>query len=132
MNNYNIGDYGDFETGLASIKSLNDNLDTSKNKIADLKAKLNSDAIFMGPICDNCLENFTNVDKGIDILTENFSKLGNYLIDTATAYKDGDEKAKNMVAIAQRRLEKMDSYVKDSVVAYNTAKKNREDLEKSF
>ena len=42
------------------------------------------------------------------------------------------EKAKNMVAIAQRRLEKMDSYVKDSVVAYNTAKKNREDLEKSF
>ena len=42
------------------------------------------------------------------------------------------EKAKNMVAIAQRRMAKMDSYVKDSVVAYNTAKKNRENLESSF
>lgn len=42
------------------------------------------------------------------------------------------EKAKNMVAIAQRKLEKMDSYVKDSVIAYNTAKKNRENLESSF
>ena len=78
MNNYNIGDYGDFETGLASIKSLNDKLDTCKNNIADLKEKLNSDSVFMGPICDNCLENFTNVDKGIDVLTENFSKLGNF------------------------------------------------------
>ncbi len=97
MNNYNVGDYGDFETGLASIKNLNDNLDTSKNNIADLKAKLNSDTIFMGPICENCLEIFTNVDKRIDLLTDNFSKLGNYLIDTATAYKDGDEKAKNMI-----------------------------------
>ena len=42
------------------------------------------------------------------------------------------EKAKNMVAIAQRRLEKMDSYAKDSIIAYNTAKKNRENLENSF
>lgn len=42
------------------------------------------------------------------------------------------EKAKTMVAIAQKRLEKMDSYVKDSVIAYNTAKKNRENFENSF
>ena len=97
MNNYNVGDYGDFETGLASIKNLNDNLDTSKKNIADLKAKLNSDTIFMGPICENCLEIFTDVDKRIDLLTDNFATLGNYLIDTATAYKDGDEKAKNMI-----------------------------------
>ena len=97
MNNYNVGDYGDFETGLESIKNLNDNLDTSKNNIAQLKAKLNSDTVFMGPICNNCNETFTKVDKGIDLLIENFSKIGNYLIDTATAYKEGDDKAKNQL-----------------------------------
>ena len=97
MNNYNIGDYGDFETGLASIKTLNDNLDTSNSNILDLKSKLTSDTVFMGPICDNCIEAFVNIDKKIDLLTENYSKLGNYLIDIAAAYKDGDEKAKKMI-----------------------------------
>ena len=51
----------------------------------------------MGPICNNCNETFTKVDKGIDLLIENFSKIGNYLIDTATAYKEGDDKAKNQL-----------------------------------
>ena len=97
MNKYKVGEYSIFEEGLASIKNLNDNLDTSKSNISNLKSKLTSDSVLMGPICDNCIEAFVNIDKRINLLTENYSKLGNYLIDTATAYKAGDEKAKNMI-----------------------------------
>ena len=52
----NVKDYGMFGDGVSAINSLNGELDESKSSISQTKSTLDNDSVFMGPICDSCMD----------------------------------------------------------------------------
>lgn len=94
MNDYKVSDYGIFTDAVGTAKKLNESLETSKKDITDCKTKLSSDAVFMGPACDEALKGLDGSCSKIELLTGNYNTIGTYLTDTATNYKAGDDSAK--------------------------------------
>ena len=93
MNEYEIGNYGIFQDGVSSIQTLNESLTTNMDILNQCKTELNNDAIFMGPICDSCVEGFEKANLKVTNLGTNFTTMANYLMDASTTYKAGDEAA---------------------------------------
>lgn len=97
MNDYKVSDYGIFNDAVGTTKKLNESLGTSKTDIEDCKTKLNSEAVFMGPACDEAIKGLNSSCSKIELLTENYTTIGNYLTDTATNYQSGDKEAKTNI-----------------------------------
>ena len=100
MADYKVGDYGIFNDGVGTINKLNESLGTCKTDIEACKAKLNSDAVFMGPACDEAIKGLNSSCSLVELLADNYSTIGSYLIDTANNYKAGDDSAtKNILSV---------------------------------
>ena len=112
MNEYKVSDYGIFNSAVSTAKKLNEKINTSKSTIDDCKSKLNSEAIFMGPICNSCMDAFKSVSSKITTMTSNFSTIGNYLTDTASTYQKGDTTASKILLMNKNKVTavKGDSY----------------------
>ncbi len=95
-----VGNYGAFSDGVSSINTLNTDFASSKTVISDCQSTLDSDAVFMGPICDSCLEAFSTANSKINDITSDFSAVGEYLVETANSYQSDDKQASNTVAKA--------------------------------
>ena len=97
MNEYNVSDYGIFTDALATTKKLNESLDSNKKTVEDVKNNLNNESVFMGPICDDIVENCGDICNRITLLTDNYNTIGSFLTDTATNYKAGDKSANSTI-----------------------------------
>ena len=97
MEDYKVSDYGIFNDAISTTKSFTDILNSIQEKMNDCKSKLNNESVFMGPICDSCVQGFGTVDGEITSLVGNFGTISSYLNDTATAYINGDTEAMNKV-----------------------------------
>ena len=97
MPEYKMSDYGIFSDAVSTTNKLNESLGTSKTDIEDCKTKLNSDAVFMGPACEEAIKGLNSSCSKVELLTDNYSTIGTYLTDTATNYKAGDTAAKTNI-----------------------------------
>ncbi len=88
--NIAVSSYGAFQDGVSTINNLNSDLETSQKEIANCKSSLDSDAVFMGPICDSCMDAFSKADSITSDVVATFSSIASYLTDTAASYKEGD------------------------------------------
>ena len=93
MNDYKVSDYGIFSNAVTVSNSFNSNLSTYNDALKELKNQLNNDTVFMGPICDSCIESFAKSDNKISNIISNFNKMSNYLIEAANDYKNADNSA---------------------------------------
>lgn len=90
---YNVSDYGIFSDAVSTTNSLNDTLESNQDVIGQCKNQISDASIFMGPICDSCVDAFGNIDTKVTTLISNFSKIGAYLTETAGTYQRGDSEA---------------------------------------
>ena len=97
MSEYSVSDYGIFKDAVSSVKRISDLLETNKSDLEKDKSDLNSESVFMGPICDSCVEGFGKIDTRLNATYNNFTKISNYIVDTAKEYKDGDTSAVDKV-----------------------------------
>jgi len=95
--NYNVSDYGIFSDAISTTNKLKGSIDTVQTSYNEVKSKINSDAVFMGPCADSCVEALTKMDKAMTIMNDNFSAINQYLIDVCNAYKSGDKNASKVV-----------------------------------
>ncbi len=95
--NIQVSDYGAFSDGVSSINTLNTDFASSKTAISDCQSTLDSDAVFMGPICDSCMDAFSAANSKINNITSDFSAVGDYLVDTANSYQEGDKAGSDAV-----------------------------------
>ena len=94
---YKVGDYGIFSNGVATTQSLGKDVETLLSTMSTQMSKLSDQTVFMGPICDSCVEGFSKVNTNVTLLSENLTSIANYLIDVASNYKAGDESAMNKI-----------------------------------
>ena len=97
MSEYSVTDYGIFNDGIGTIKTLNNNISTNVTILNECKTKLNNDSVFMGPICDSCVQGFSSSESKLSSISSAFTKISEYLVQTATAYKTGDTAASNEI-----------------------------------
>lgn len=97
MNNYEFSDFGIFEDSIGTTESLQVHVDSIKSKISNLKSVLSSESIFMGPIAENCREALDEADINMETISDNLSKICDYLVSVSSNYNSGDNSAKSTI-----------------------------------
>lgn len=97
MENYKVSDYSIFNNAISSTSNFTNKINSIQEAMSNSKSKLNSESVFMGPICESCIKGFGSLDGDINTLVSNFGTIAGYLNDTATAYMNGDSAAMNKV-----------------------------------
>ncbi len=97
MEDYKVSDYGIFNDAISTTKAFNDKITAIQSDMNTCKSKLNDESVFMGPICESCVQGFGTVDGALSTLVSNFGTISTYLNDTATAYVNGDTEAMKTV-----------------------------------
>lgn len=97
MAQYEFSDYAIFEDGCGTVKVFNESLSTNTDSINKCKSELNNESVFMGPICDSCVEGFEKSNSLLKAIATNFDTIASYLTEVATAYKNGDENASSKI-----------------------------------
>ncbi len=97
MADYGFSDYAIFDEGYGTVNNLKGSLSTNTDDINKCKSELNSEAVFMGPMCDSCVEGFDSTNAFLVSVTNNFDKIASYLTEISTAYKNGDENASKKI-----------------------------------
>ena len=97
MNDYSVTDYGIFNEAVSTIKNLNNSFNEKQNTLGECKTKLSDASIFMGPICDSCIDGMNQSNTKISSLISAFQKIESYIIQTSSNYKTGDEEAKTEI-----------------------------------
>lgn len=116
MEEYKISDYGIFGDAVSTTSSLNNEISNAKSACDECKGIISNDAVFMGPIADSCVQGFSQLSTSMTSMTDNFTKIGQYLTTTAQNYQSGDAKAADKVADL-----KLDTSSKKSNTRSNTA-----------
>ena len=97
MAQYEFSDYAIFEEGCGTVKVFNDNLSTNTDTINKCKSELNNQSVFMGPICDSCVEGLESANSILTAIATNLNTISSYLTEVSTAYKNGDSNASNKI-----------------------------------
>jgi len=97
MSEYSVSDYSIFTDGVNSISEVNEKLSQVKTNTTTNKQDLSSEEVFMGPVCDSCLEGFDGLFTKLDLTNENYAKFEKYLKDIATNYKESDKESASTV-----------------------------------
>lgn len=98
MNEYEVQDYGLFQDGVSSVQTLNNNLSSCLDVLEESKATLGNDSIFMGPVSDSCLDGIDMVASQLSGLNEDFSTMGDFLINSSSSYQASDAAASSNVS----------------------------------
>lgn len=73
-------------------------------QIIDCSTNLNNESVFMGPICDEAVNAFSEVSVKLNEITENFSTISTFINETAESYKAGDDAATKEVTGDKEKL----------------------------
>ena len=94
---FEFDSYGIFSDGVQNMNTLNDCLSDNQPIIDTSRESLKDESIFMGPICDSCVEGFESADKRLSTMIASFTTMANYLVETAENYDESDTEAARMV-----------------------------------
>ena len=101
---YDIGSYGIFSDAVSTTKNLNNSISMNNQTLESLKVQLSNDSVFMGHICDSCIEGFDKASVKITDLTANLSTIENYLMETSNTYKAGDDSACKILQFSSGKI----------------------------
>ena len=97
MNNYNVSDYGIFNNAISTTKTVNDKIATADTLVKEVEQKLSDQAIFMGPIQEQCISAISTAKTKLSNLSSNFTTISNYLAQTSSNYQAGDQEASTVI-----------------------------------
>ena len=97
MNDYSFSDYKIFEEAKTTCTSFSSNIDTTYTTLDSCKNKLNNESVFMGPICDSCVNGFGKTSTNITELKSKITEIQNYLTTASGNYKTGDNDASKKI-----------------------------------
>ena len=95
---YEVKDYGIFTDAVNTTNTLINDLNEDKSSITKVKEVLSNGAVFMGPICDDCLEGISGTEVQISSAINSLTGSGTYLTTTSSAYQTADQAASQTIA----------------------------------
>ena len=102
---YDVGNYGIFSNGVSTAKTASTSIATSNDTLENCRTQLSNESIFMGPICDSCVEGLVNAAGRVANISANLSTVEQYLIETSSTYQAGDDAAnKNILQFSGSKI----------------------------
>ena len=92
-----VEDYKYFDDAISTITSFNDSINSTMTNISNNSTKLSDASIFMGPICDSCVNGFSTVKVKHEAFTQSMTTMQSYINEVSTNYKAGDKAAADKV-----------------------------------
>lgn len=87
------GEYSQFNSAASKVNELTTSIEDKKSTIAGYQSSLNNESVFAGPICDSCVEGFTNLNNMLSSLISNFTTIKGYINSSLNNYQDADAAA---------------------------------------
>ena len=100
MKDYQVSDYSILSNAQATTKSYIGKLGEVQSGIAESKQIISNTAVFMGPVQENCMQEFASLDADYQTIVTNFNTLGTFIGTTSENYQAGDKDAQNTVLTA--------------------------------
>lgn len=97
MNEYNISDYSIFDNAISTTNQAQQAVEECATSIIEAKTIISDNSIFMGPICDDCLNGINTLTDELNTLMGNLTTITSYLSTTSSNYQTGDSAASNTV-----------------------------------
>ena len=97
MNEYDVSEYGIFSDAVETTNNMNNQIGQIGDAIREANTKISDQSIFMGPIQENCIEEFATLDTDFSTISSNFTSVSNYLVNAYEAYQKGDQDASSVV-----------------------------------
>ena len=94
---YDVGSYGIFGNAITTARNTTTSLSSSNDILENCKTQISNESIFMGPICDSCIDGFARMATRITNMTENLTTVSTYLEETSSTYQAGDEAANKTI-----------------------------------
>ena len=97
MNDYEVKDYQIFSNAITTTKTYTSKLGEIGSTIDESKTTISNTSVFMGPIQENCMQEFGTLGTGFQELATNITSISTFLDTTSNTYKSGDEEASSTV-----------------------------------
>ena len=94
-----IKDYGVFTDGINLTNNKNKEINAQNEAIRSIRAILQSDDVFMGPIRDSSVKALESAENKLSIIEENLSTVSMYLAKTSESYQNADSKACEIISL---------------------------------
>lgn len=98
------GSYDKFNDAMSTVDKVNSDIEDMKTKVTEYCNSLNNESVFMGPICDSCVNVFGKLKSMLDLDTENYNTIKGYLNNSLTNYQDADAKAMKFLSIKDNKI----------------------------
>lgn len=100
-----ITDYGIFDNAVSTTNSLIKAVNSARSVLEQCKGVLGGNSIFEGPICDECIRAFGNIDSRISGIINNCNNVTDYLIKASNDYDSTDtDSSSNTQAVGSKNV----------------------------
>lgn len=90
MQNFNIDNYSIFTASANSVTNNIKNINSSINESNSLVQQLNSEDVFQGPICNNCISEWKTIENTLKTSTAEMTKSTLFLNKSFNLYQSSD------------------------------------------
>ena len=95
--NIDVSSYQILSTGVTIATNYSNEITSANDKLTSSKTELSNQAIFMGPVCDSCLNGFNSASSKMSDCLSKIGEIVSYLNLAADKYKSGDKDAENTI-----------------------------------
>lgn len=99
MDKVSITDYGIFNNAISTTTSTNSKVTECNTNLNDSLTKLSDESIFMGPVAEECVSLINELDTSLNIISDNFKTIAEFLTNASTTYKNADNEANKAVQL---------------------------------
>lgn len=99
MNEYNVSDYQIFSNGVSTTNAYGTKISDAQTSIKEVQQVLSDGGVFMGPIQENCAQEFGTLTTDMVGIAENFTTISGFIDQVNTAYQSGDADAAKAVLL---------------------------------
>ena len=92
-----VSNYNMYDHGASTATTLKSEISTINETLTANKEKLSDESIFMGPICDCCIQGFDVTAVKIQAEDQNLDTIISHLNEASTLYQSGDTQAAGLI-----------------------------------
>ena len=94
---YKVSDYSLFDSASGTVSNLINEFNSCNSELNESKNLLSSESVFLGPICDSCLEEFKNAGLYLQDDIDNCDKIINHFKSSSANYQTGDKETTKLL-----------------------------------
>lgn len=93
MSEINVSDYQILSNAVSTTNTYKQRISEVQTSTDSVKQIISNQSVFMGPIADNCIQEFGTLTTDLTTMTSNFTTMSAFIDEANTAYKAGDASA---------------------------------------